>query len=379
MKKYFLILLFSTIAFAGKTGTWSGSTTHQFFPTIIQVLLGNAYSLVPSQAFFGDGSDGALVMGASGTTTLTRDMFWTSISWPVASTATISVQNQRIFVNGNCDFTNAPAGGVDDSGGVAAAAATNGGNGGAAGGNGNSVAVGTNIASRAGGNGGAGSTTTGAQGAAGTAGNGVNCVSAVSGSGGGGGAGGTGTSGAGGAQRAATNCAGTPMRDITTWFMPSNGSGGAYFSTGGGSGGAGGGGDTTNSGAGGGGGGASGATIYLSCKTITTGGSTPAGVIRANGGVGANGGSPTVGNTGGGGAGGGGSGGWIVVKYNVKSGNSVTNLITATSGANGTAGTGHGTGTNGAVNATTAQPGLIQVLNLNTGAITSNTSGNVSL
>lgn len=367
------------VAYAGKTGTWSGSTTHQFFPTIIQALLGNAYSLVPSQAFYGDGSDGALTMGASGTTTLTRDMFWTSLSWPAASTATISVQNQRIFVNGNCDFTNAPTGAIDDSGGIAGAAATNGGNGGAAGGNGNSVPVGTNLASRAGGAGGAGGTTTGTQGAANTGGNGISCVSATTGTGGGGGAGGTGTSGAGGAARAVVACTAAPMRDITTWFVPSNGSGTSYFVTGGGPGGSGGGGDTTNSGAGGGGGGASGATIYLSCKTITTGAGSVSGTIRANGGAGANGGSPTVGNTGGGGAGGGGAGGWIVVKYNAKVGNSVSNLITATAGANGTAGTGHGTGTNGTVSATTAQPGLIQLLNLSTGAITSSTTGNTSL
>lgn len=375
----FLFMLIGVSAQAGKTGTWAGSSTHQFFPAIIQALLGNGYSLVPSQVFFGDGSDGALVMAASGTTTLTRDMFWTSLSWPVASTATISAQNQRIFVNGTCDFTNAPTGAIDDTGGVAAAAATNGANGGTAGGNGNAIPVGTNIASRAGGNGGAGSVTTGTTGTAGTAGNGVNCVSGVTGAGGSGGAGGTGTGGAGGAQRGTANCTASPMRDIFNWFVPGNGSGSAYFSTGGGSGGAGGGGDVTNSGAGGGGGGASGGTIYLACKTIITGGSTPSGVIRANGGLGANGGSPAAGNTGGGGPGGGGSGGWIVLKYNLKTGNAVTNLITVTAGANGTPGTGHGTGTNGAASITAAEPGLIQILNLSTGAYTTSISGNSTL
>jgi multidrug efflux pump subunit AcrA (membrane-fusion protein) len=56
---------------------------------------------------FGDGSDGALTLGASGTTTLTRDMYWTNVSWPAASTAVIDPANWRVFVNGTLNLTNA--------------------------------------------------------------------------------------------------------------------------------------------------------------------------------------------------------------------------------------------------------------------------------
>lgn len=370
LNAWIVLLLLTPAAFAGKTGTWSGSTTHQFFPTITNVLLGNGYSVVPSRAFYSDGSDGAQVMGASGVTTLARDMSWTSLSWPVASTATIAAANQRIFVNGNCDFSNAPAGAINDNGG----AATNGAAGGGAGSNGNTVAVGSNLTGRSGGNGGAGSTTAGAQGAVGTGG------STISGSSGGSsGAGGTGTGGAGGAARGQVVATNAGMRDITTWFLPTNGAGGQVFVGGSGPGGGGGGGDVTNSGGGGGGGGASGQTIYIACKTVTTGGSSVANTIQANGSAGGNGGTPAVGNTGGGGGGGGGAGGWIVFKYNTKVGTAVTNFIQAAAGAQGTGGTAHGTGTNGAAGATPAVAGLIQVLNLSTGAIVSTTTGTVSL
>lgn len=382
MIKFILpLVLFSSVAFAGKTGTWSGSTIHQFFPTIITALLGNGYSLVSSQSLFGDGADGVQVMGASGTTTLARDMYWTALSWPVASTAVISVQNQRIFVNGTCDFTNAPVGALDGTGNTGGNGAAGGGNG-AAGAN---TAAGTNVGGHAGGAGGAGAATAGAQGSAGTGGNDVACVVGTSGAGGNGGAGGAGGGGAGGAQRGQAACAAWPMRDVTYWFTPQSGAGAVLLSAGSGSGGAGGGGDATTSGAGGGGGGAAGNTVYLSCKTIITGGSTPAATIRANGGNGGVGGSPNgtcTAGCGGGGGGGGGSGGWVVVKYVIKTGNAVSNFITATGGTGGTGGTHKNTGgvDGNAGNAlATSQPGLIQLVNLSTGAITSSTSGNTTL
>lgn len=354
----------------GKTGTWISNTIHQFFPTISKALLGNGYALVPSQAFFGDGSDGNVTISA-GTTVLTRDMFYNNLT--INGTGQISCQNQRIFVKGTLDITATQAFGIDGSG----TSGGNGGNGGAAGSAGATTGVGTNITGRAGGAGGAGNSAT--NGAQGSAGSGGNCITGSTG--GSGGTGGNGSSTNGGALRAPVGVTNFPMRDITTWFLPQTGSGGQIFVGGGGSGGAGGGGDLTNSGGGGGGGGSSGQTVYISANIIKTSVSTVGATITSWGGAGGNGGSPTVGNTGGGGAGGPGSGGWIVIKYNSRVGPTITGLASAIPNVfSGTGGTGHGTGTNGANgNSTSAQNGLIQILDLSTGTFTTSTSGSANL
>jgi len=353
--------------------TWGGTNTiARFMDGISTVLLGNGFALIPSKAFFGDCSDGDFTFPASGTTVLSRDMYWNNVSWPVGSTATLSVQNQRVFWCGTLDLTNAPAFAIDGSG----AGGTNGGAGGAAGSNGNAIAVGTNITGRSGGNGGAGNVMNGAQGAAGSGGNVI--TGSAGGSGGKGGNGGVGT---GGALRAPVAVTNFPMRDITTWFLPQTGSGAQIFVGGGGSGGAGGGGDGVNSGGGGGGGGASGNTVYLSGNILVTGAATSGATITSWGGGGGNGGSPTAGDAGGGGGGGPGSGGWIVLKYNTKTGPVVTALLSAIPNVFvGVGGTGHGTGANGQNGDTTAaQNGLIQTLNFATGVITTSTSGGLNL
>lgn len=362
-----LILLSATPAYAGRTGTWLDATTHKFFPSIVRVLLDNGFYLLPNQALVGDCSDGNVTISA-GTTTLTRDMFYNNLT--INGTGQLNVAAQRVYWCGTLDLSSAPAGAITGG----SNNGSNGANGGGAGNGGNAIAVGTNIASRAGGNGGAGSTTAGAQGATGTGGNTV-----TNAQGGGGGAGGTGTSGAGGAQRNPAAVNDIRWRDIIAWALPQTGAGGQVFTSGSGAGGGGGGGDTTNSGGGGGAAGGSAGTVWLSGNILKTGGSSVAGTIIANGGTGGNGGSPAAGNTGGGGAGGGGAGGWIAIKYNSKTGTAVTNLVQALTGANGTAGTGHGTGTNGAVHATSGQPGVIQAIDLGTGANTTSTTGSLSL
>lgn len=359
-------------SYAGKTGTWSGSDTHKWFPTIVKALLGNGYYLVPSQVLFGDCSDGDVTISA-GTTTLTRDMYYNNLT--INGTGILSVQNQRVFVCGTLDLTAAPAGAITGAG-------NNGGNGAAGGGAGAAGAtlgVGTNLTGRAGTAGGAGATTAGAQAGAASGGSVVTGAAGASG-----GAGGAGGGGAGGAQRNQTAVTNFPMRDIFTWYLPLNGAGTQIFVSGGAAGGSGGGGDGTSSGGGGGGGGASGQTVYLSVNILKTGVSTVASTITVNGGNGGNGGSPngtcTLG-CGGGGGGGAGAGGWAVVKYNSKVGAAVTNLITATVGATATGGThknaGGVDGANGS--STAAVAGLIQTLNLSTGAYTASTSGNASL
>jgi hypothetical protein len=378
MKKLILgLLLFTQTALAGPPLTWGGSTTAQFFPTIVQALLGNGYSLVPSQAYFGDCSDGNVTI-SSGTTTLARDMFYNNLT--INGTGVLSIQNQRVFVCGTLDLTAAPAGAIFATG-------NSGGNGGATGGAGAAGAAtgaGTIFASQAGGAGGASSATTGAQGAVGKGGNIVSCVVGTSGSAGSSGAGGAGGGGAGGATRPQVVCTAAPMRDVTSWYIPANGAGTSYSPGGAGAGGGAGGGDGTTSGGGGGGGGGSGASIYLSAFNIATSGSSVAGTIVANGGKGGNGGSPSgtcTAGCGGGGGGGGGSGGWVIIRYQTKTGTAVTNLIQSLAGAGGTGGTHKNTGgvDGGNGNATAAQPGLIELLNLSTGVSTTSTSGNTSL
>lgn len=366
---YIFCILASVPAFGGSPVIWEGSSVAQFLTPIIKVFLGNGYSLVPSQAFVGDCSDGNVTI-TTGTTSLSRDMFYNNLT--ISGTGQISFQNQRVFVCGTLDISNAAAFALDGTG----PSGTNGANGGGAGSNGNTIAVGTNITGRSGGNGGAGGTTTGTEGAVGVGGNSITGQT-----GGSGGAGGAGSSGAGGIQRAQISVTAFPMRDITTWFVPQTGAGGQVFVGGSGAGGAGGGGDGAVSGGGGGGGGASGQTVYLAVNILKTSASTAGSVISAWGGNGGNGGSPTSGNAGGGGGGGSGSGGWIVFKYNQKIGAPVSGLILAIPGFTASlGGTGHGTGVNGSNgNAQAAQNGLIQVLNFSTGVITSTTTGTFTL
>lgn len=372
LSKIILIGLLSTTALANPIApiTWGSSIIAQFLPPIIKAILGNGYALVPDQAFFGDCSDGDATI-SSGVTALTRDMYYNNLT--ISGTGAISFQNQRVFVCGTLDISNAPVFALDGSG----TSGNNGGNGGAAGGGGSNVGVGTNIQGRAGGGGGAGgSAGAGAQGSTGTGGNAI-----TGGTGGSGGAGGNGSSTNGGNQRNPVGVTNYPMRDITTWFTPQTGGGGQVFTGGSGSGGGGGGGDLINSGGGGGGGGASGQTVYLCANIIKTSSSTGAATITAWGGQGGAGGSPTAGNTGGGGGGGGGNGGWIVIKYNARSGPVISQLVTSFGGVFGSVGgTGHGTGANGSNgNATPPNNGLIQILDLSTGQITSTTSGSANL
>lgn len=378
MRKFLLGLLFSGMVVAvaappGIDGTWLGATTHQFFPTIIKVLLGNGFALIPSQAFNGDCSDGDFSTTAGTTTTLTRDMFYNNLT--ITNSGNINASNQRIFWCGTLDLTNANANAIFDNGGVGGG----GGNGGAAGGAGSNTGAGTNLTGRAGAAGGAGGTTTGTIGGAGSSGNVVS-----NSSGGSSGAGGTGSAGnTGGAGRALNTGTNFPMRDITTWFLPTTGSGTQVFTGSGGNGGGGGGGDGTSSGSGGGGGGASGQTIYLSGHIFKTGGTTAAGAIQASGGAGGAGGTPSATCTsgcGGGGGGSGGGGGWVVFKFDVRTGTAVTNILNTAAGSGGAGGVGKNGGTTGVSgNASPATAGLIQILNLSTGAMTTSTSGTASL
>lgn len=278
--------------------------------------------------FFGDGSDGDVIVSTG--ITLTRDVYYRNLT--MAAGGTITTAGNRIFVAGTLLDTGNVAGAIRCDGNTGSnGSLTLGGAGAGA----------TTTASVAGGGagviGGTGATGVGATAAASAAPN----NGGVSGAGGKGGN----STNAGGASRAATAATlVTPVRVFTlelrrnTLLLPGAG----------GPGGSGGGGDGTNSGTGGGGGGGGAGTIWLAARNIETNASTPAGWIRANGGTGGNGrASGAAGNAGGGGAGSGGGGGWVYLVYGTRTGTAVTDLITANGGTGGNGGPGIGTGLGG--------------------------------
>jgi hypothetical protein len=292
-------------------------------------------------AFFGDGSDGSL--SSSGTTTLSRDMFYTDVT--LTGSGKIVTAGYRVFCNGTLNLGASAVisnNGGDGVAGVDGSAGTVG-TGGAAGttaGNGWDIWGGT--AGTAGLDGTAGGT-------AGVAGNAsqttrTNCIGALTNraGAGGGNASGGGTAAAG---TGATNTVSAgPWRAALTYMSgASNGAG--VIGTRGGGGGGGGGGTSLTSRPGGGGGGGAGGGVCLVFARIVTG----SGTISANGGAGGNGGNAYNGGSGGGGGGGGGAGGaggLAVLVYRYLT--SWTGTVSANAGASGGGGTGTGTGSNGA-------------------------------
>lgn len=203
--------------------------------------------------------------------------------------------------------------------------------------------VGTGTPSAGGGSGGVGS---GGNGGNATA-NGVGMGSANNGAGGAGGAGAGGAGGSGGAQRTpafgvdATGSfeafhAQTPT--LAAGWSGTAATSGTFVHGGmGGSGGGAGGGTGASSGRGGGGGGNPGGIVVLYAHTITTGASTPVGVVSAAGG---DGGTSTDHGAGAGGGGGGGAGGGGVVflQCEVRVGDTVTDGIDVSGGNGGNGG-----------------------------------------
>lgn len=246
---------------------------------------------------YGDGSDGNATI--SGTTTLTRDMYYDTLT----VTGTLNTAGYRVHCRTLCDVQN---GGIIQNNGGNASGSTAG----------TAGAAGTLAGGTAGGNGGT---------AAGTA--GTNATSALGGRGGAGGNGSGGAGAASGTVTAPTAVSGG-ARQITMTTGALLGS--TYGRLNGGSGGGGGGGDGT---AGGGGGGGGGLVLICARQLRQRSGST----IRALGGNGAN---AAAGNRGGGGGGG---GGVVLLTYDVLVENAGT-----TSVAGGTKGLKAGTGTDGA-------------------------------
>lgn len=298
-----------------------------------------------SYNFFGTGADGAVTQ--SGTTTLTRDMYYSSLTIPQGNG--ILTNGFRIYVTGTLSLSGVIANNGSDGGVGGNSGGAGPGTAGAAGAATSCTTVGCGVAGGAGasGNGASGGSTSG---------------TALGGKGGAAGAGTAGNSGgAGGAGSVSTTSVTNSMKTpYDFYFLLNPTPTGTQFVSGGiGGGGGGSGGNasagcTACTGAGGGGGGGGGVVpIYAHAITISS-----TGAIQAKGGNGGNGG--TCGgnaNNGVGGGGGGGGGGIVVMLYNTLTNNGT---ITTSGGALGTGaagagcqgGTAGGNGTAGASGAT---------------------------
>lgn len=330
----------SSSTFLRGDSTWAASSG---------ISTSDAVDLMP---WWGDGSDGAVSL-SSGTTTLTRDMHYTTLT--LTSTAKIKTAGFRVHCSVLLDISNAGQGAIHNEGNAGGNSSTAGG--GSQGTAITATAIGGGVSGTAGGDG-----TT----AAGVSSSNVGTASPSNGGAGArGGRGGT----SGGSQGATSGTIGaTTARPIkratfdllyaTTLISGANGS----------SGGGGGRGDGSYDGGGGGGGGGGSGVVWIAARTISRGGSTTAGCLSVKGANGGNGGPGQAGNAAGGGGGGGGSGGWLVLIYGSLSGSSATNAITASGGTGGTGGTGQGTGTGGA-GGDGGTGGRILVINAGTGTV----------
>lgn len=315
----------------------------------------DAIELQKQIQWFGDGSDGDVTIN-SGTTTLTRDMYYNNLT--ITSTGVLNPAGYRIFVKGTLDISSVSSGGgikrtPNNAGNASGSTA------GAAGGANSATMLGTGNTGLIGATG-----TTGA-GANGTVGGGANNNNGGLGpAGGSGGAPALASGGSGGG--VSTNNDNLYYRPEINFFRGSTAIAGGCS---GGSGGAGTG-DGANTGGGGGGSGSGGIVFAIYSNKINRGAGTPNGAIMANASNGGNGGNGAGGNAGGGGGGSGGGGGWIYIVYNELQGiTTATGALVANGGAGGNGGNGVGTGRGGAGGRGGAA-GRITLINLNTGDVT---------
>ena len=305
---------------------------------------------------FGDGSDGVLDI-SSGTTTLTSDKQYTSVS--VTGTAILETAGYRIYSQGTVTIDATSGACVRNNGG-------NGGNAsgataGAAGTIAPGVTVPAGVVGLIGAAGRTGAAVGGADGSTGVA--ALLGIGVVGNAGGGGGMANAGArAGGGGGAAGSFSASNNKIASIADTIFIDTTSGVLAFvkgSSGAGSGGSGGHHSGTNSGAGGGSG-ATGGCVFIACGLLILIG---VGAIQAKGGGGGNGsdGSNDGGN-GGGGGGAGGAGGEVVLIYRSKIG---TGTIVVTGGIGGVKGIASTTGSNGdgtnGVSGTTGKTYLIQM------------------
>jgi hypothetical protein len=297
----------------------------------------------PSPLFFGDGSDGNVTIN-SGTTTLSRDMFYNNLT--LSGSGVLNTNGWRVFVAGTLDITAAPAGAIINNGTVGGnASATN--SGGAAPANTPVNSVGASpggLAGAAGKPGGTGAGTAGAQVSAGG-------IIVNGGGNGGAGASGAGTNaGAAAIANSANNYTAPTLLPLVTTNNATSGATPTFVNLGyglGGSSAPSGGGDGAQNGGASGAGGGPGGLIFIAAAIINRGASTAVGAIQAKGAAAGSGFAPTAGNTGGAGGSGGGGGGYIIIVVGVLIGAVATNVVDISAG-NGAAGlTARGTGIGG--------------------------------
>lgn len=299
---------------------------------------------------FGNGNDGNVTI-SSGTTTLTRDMYYADLT--IETGGVLDANGFRVFVSGTLDCQGTGKIAVNGGTGSNGANGSGGGNGGGGGTGGTApYSTGTLPIPIDGENGGSGGSnnSNGTVGVIGTdQAKALGDINAVAGGVGGDSVGGGGTvGGAGGAGGSKTGTVvSQPQSPISAYNLYDLEAGtltqhNVAPSGGGGGGGAG---YNTNEGGGGGGGGAGSAAgcVFIAAKTITT---LNAEAIGGNGGQGGNGGEASKGGVGGGGAGG--NGGAIILLY--KTSTTInTDVSGGTGGAIGSSGeqTNATAGTNG--------------------------------
>jgi len=344
--------IFSTV------NTWTGTNTFTATTNFSATTTGAL------SALYGDGSDGIVTI-TSGTTTLTRDMYYDSLT--VNNGATVTPSSFRIFVKNTLTVSGAISGnGMSGSAGTDVASCVYGGgcpaSASVAGVGGTSTGGYLGFAPNGGKGGNGGSVTChSADGTNGSSGSIPTLYSFTLNSGGTGGNGGAGAQVGGCAYSPATG--GASSSPTTVLFKVNNflsalhpfSSSSPIVSAGASGGGAGGSGSSCNGcsgpavtvGGAGGGAGANGSPVQIFARTVTI---TSTGIVSSNGGnggKGGNGGSVSGGTNnlgaGGGGGGAGGSGGWVQI---VTSSYTNTGTLSANAGVGGTYGTG-GTGSTG--------------------------------
>lgn len=289
-------------------------------------------------SLYGDGTDGNVTI-SSGTTTLTRTMYYNNLT--ISGTGSLNPNGQMIYVKGTLDISAAPASAIYFPPNAGGNASVN--TGGTAAATLQAGLANANAAPNAGKN---GSTTTGNPSTS-TITTLVATIGAVlGGNSGSSGTGGNGTSGNGGAgyTKAAIptvsyGAAFTPIELSGTGAAPRGGALGAEGGSAGGDG---------TAGGGSGGGPSGGGVITIHAATINRGASTAAAAIYAPGGKGGDGGTAAGGNRGGGGGASGAGGGVVILMYATLTGAPATGAISVPGGAGGTGGSKTGTGADGA-------------------------------
>jgi len=308
-------------------------------------------SYIPALNRFGNGSDGAATI-SSGTTTLTRDMYYTDLT--VNGTGILATAGYRVYVSGTLTVDNTSGAQIRNNGGNGGNASAN------TAGTAGAIAPGVSVPAGLIGFVGATGRTTIGTGATGT--NGGSSAFSIGVVGVAGGAGGDGNGQAAGS--ATTAGAQTVVARIShvgdlAFARILNGTITAFTgSSGSGSGSAGGQGAAGTSG-GGGGSGATGGVLLIFAKTVVLTGTACLSAIGGNGG---NGGNASGSANGGGGGGGGGAGGLVILVYSSLTGSSSN--VSAAGGTAGTGGTGGGGGGNAGSNGTAGTTGIALLLNI---------------